>query len=237
MTQLALGETLYIAFYLYDATGAETIDTDEGNFSWPLQRDGSAVSSPSIAITNPSGNLHILAYTPSATGLHTFGELAHVTSGYLTNVLGGDFLVRTHSVDTIAPSITVPVADQEALQAAPGDTLNIYRNADFSVTFALTEADGVTARDLTGSTFRFSIGDRTDASDTSFHSELSISPDSPATAGLVTIAITDTETAVSAFDTRIDAEVWYQLEETDSGALKHIRAQGRLIIHRDIPEP
>lgn len=233
--QLAIGETVRIPFKLYTAAGAETVDTMAGNYTWPLQLDGAHQASPAITITNPSGTNLLLSFTPGATGIYTFGELTHATAGQLTNLQGGSFIVRTHSVDSIAPAITVPVADQAALVAAPGDDLHLYRNADFSVTIELTEADGVTPRDLTGSTFRFSLGDRTSGSDVAFHNETGIAPDSPATAGRVTIAITDTEAATSPFNTRIDLPVYYELEETTSGGLKLIRALGRMHIHRDIP--
>jgi hypothetical protein len=228
MTDLALGDTLRIPFLLYNSSGALVVDTTAGNYTWPLIKDGVAVSSPSFTITNPSGSGLELVYSPAAVGNYTFSSFTHSTG--TPDLVEGGFLVRAYSVDDLMASLALPAAAPVGTVAEVGDKVRAFRNADWSQQFHLTNSDD-TDRNLTGSTLLFRIGYRTSASDVKLYTSLALTPDVPATDGLVTVTLTDTETSTLP----VSDQLWYELEETTAGGLKYVRGLGPFELIRDIP--
>jgi hypothetical protein len=228
MTDLAVGDTLRIPFLLYDSSGAEVVDTTAGNYTWPLVKDGTAVTSPSFTIDNPTGNGLELVYTPPSAGNYTFADFSHSTN--TPDLVEGGFMVRQYSIDSIISAIALPAAAPVGTVAEIGEKVRSFRNADWSQTFHLTDANGDDL-DVTGSTFIFRIGYRTAASDEAEYESDPITPDSPATAGNVTVELDDADTAILP----VSADLWYELEETTSGGDVFVRALGPFENIRDIP--
>ncbi len=228
MTDLAAGETLRIPFNLYTSAGVAAVDTTAGNYTWPLILDGAAVVSPAFTITNPSGTGLELVYSPATVGSYTFSSFTHTTN--TPDLLAGGFIVRQYSIDSVIAALALPAAAPVGTVAEVGDKVRAFRNADWTQTFHLTDADGDDL-DLTGSTFLFRIGYRTSTSDIKLFTSAAITPDSPATSGLVTVVLTDTDTGALA----VSADLWYELEQTTGAALKYVRALGPFELIRDIP--
>ncbi len=228
MTDLAAGDVLRIPFTLYDAGGSPVVDTDETNYVWNLVLDGVAVSGPAFTISNPVGTDLELVYAPAAVGFYTFGSFTHTTD--TPDLISGDFIVRQYSIDSVIAALAIPAAAPVGTVAEVGEKVRAFRNADWSQTFHLTDADG-TDLDLTGSTFLFRIGYRTATSDVKEYTSATLTPDAPATDGLVTVVLTDADTG--ALD--VSAELWYELEETTGSALKYVRGLGPFEVIRDIP--
>jgi hypothetical protein len=228
MTDLVVGETVRIPFTLYDSGGAPVVDTDETQYTWPLVIDGTAVVGPAFTIENPTGTDLELVYSSATVGVYTFGSFTHATG--TPDLVSGDFIVRQYSVDSVMAALALPAAAPVGTVAEVGEKVRAFRNADWTQRFHLTESNGANL-DLTGSTFRFRIGYRTAASDSKLYTSTALTPDSPATNGMVTVTLTDTETSTLP----VSAELWYELEETTAGALKYVRGLGPFELIRDVP--
>jgi hypothetical protein len=226
----AVGDTLRIPFTLYDSDGDPDVDLTAGNYNWPLVRDGVEVSSPSFAISQPVSGVDelLLSYVIPAIGQYSFGRLTHDTAGFSTDLMRGMFSAVATDIDDLAASLAIPPAAPTNTVFRLGDRLYCVRGDDWDETFTITNADG-SPRDLTGSTFVFRIGYRTEASDTAIYEQGSITSAAPLT-GAVLVEIADTATD----DFPPDASLWYDLEETTSGGDIITRGIGAFTVVRDV---
>ena len=233
--QIGLGESLEIPFYLYDADGVAAVDTDESHYTFPVLKDGSAVSSPVFTITNPTGSLLLLTYTPAAIGSYTYGELAHATSGYATDILGGGTIVRSSTVDDLVGALAIPaVAIAAETNPAAGSSLYLTIGTDWTVTLRVLAADG-SARDISAWTsFTLRFGDREDSTDTAWHEEAASIVSGPD--GTVTAEVSKADTETAPFTSRTPGSAWYYLEGVDASSKTHALAIGRLTLVLNIPE-
>lgn len=233
MSALAAGDVLRLPFRLFDAFGTEIADRAALNYTLGLSIDGVLQSAPVFLVEQPDGARTglVLALTLSLGGIYAISHLTHSNSSYLTTLREAAFKVETGDLDDVLAAVSLPSAAPVNTVALNGAKLFIARGDDWSQTFLLTQPDGVTPRPLTGSTFRFALGRRLAASDTSFFNLASIVPDSPATAGLVTVSIPKATTG--AFT--IAADHFYELEETDSLGKVRARSIGVAEVLRNIP--